>query len=114
MMRIIIAVFTCFFYVSGYAVCPNALPTNDVNFCASFKDTAGCHCRELLPKGGALCNNPHLIYETMLIRYKSLQNACATQTYTSAQDCMDNWSCYLNGGVDSHGRICSSTRLACR
>jgi hypothetical protein len=98
---------------AAFAGCPNALPTNDVNFCPSFRIAATCYCTASgLP--AAMCQNMNALYSRMLSVFGSLQNACDYQHYTSAQDCMDNWNCYLQGGVDSRGRICNSTHKACQ
>lgn len=92
--------------------CPNALPTDDVNFCPSFKAAAICYCTASgLPANA--CQDVHALYNRMISVFKSLQKACEYQHYTTTQDCIDNWSCYLAGGVDSRGRSCSSTQHAC-
>ena len=36
----------------------------------------------------------------MIAFFGSLQKACEYQQSTSTQDCLDNWTCYLNGGID--------------
>ncbi|OGV28026.1 MAG: hypothetical protein A3F18_05090 [Legionellales bacterium RIFCSPHIGHO2_12_FULL_37_14] len=101
-------------FISSFAAfaCPNALPVDDVNFCPSFKKAAVCHCTASgLPE--SLCQDMHILYERMIIMFKSLERACEFQHYTSKQDCIDNWRCYLVGGEDSLGRACSSTKLPC-
>ena len=102
-----------FFLLSGISsACTNALPTNDAGFCASFKSVAACYCTSSgLPAG--MCQDPRSLYNRMLIIFGSLQKACAYQHYTTTQDCMDNWNCYLQGGIDSQGKFCSSTGRAC-
>ena len=93
--------------------CTNALPTDDANFCSSFQTAATCYCMAAgLP--ASQCQNLNLVYERMLFVYKSLENACAHQNQTTAQNCVDNWNCYRNGGIDSQGRSCSGTTLSCR
>ncbi len=93
--------------------CGNAVPTNDLNFCASFKVVATCYCTSSgLPAG--MCQDMNMLYARMVSVYGSLDKACAAQPYTTKQDCLDNWNCYRLGGVDSRGRICSSTRKSCQ
>lgn len=96
---------------NGYS-CPESLPTHDERFCPSFKLAALCHCSQSgLPKG--FCNNVSSVYRRMVSFFGTLERACNHQGYTDAQTCMDNWSCYLNGGYDSEGRPCSGTTKAC-
>lgn len=112
MIKKLFITFMCFVSVSSFA-CPRAVPTNDVNFCASFKAAATCYCTSSgLPSG--MCQDMNQLYFRMLTVFGSLQKACEYQTYTSVQDCMNNWNCYLHGGVDSTGKSCSSTQKACQ
>lgn len=100
-----------FFSTSGFA-CSNALPTNNPGFCASFKSVATCYCTSSgLPSG--MCQDMNALYSRLMMVFGSLQKACEYQKYTTTQDCMDNWNCYRRGGVDSRGRLCSSTKKAC-
>lgn len=97
--------------------CSNALPTDSPYFCSSFKTVATCYCTATgLPSG--MCQSMPSLYSRMLSYFGSLKAACMYQQdqlhYSSAQDCIDNWNCYLNGGVDSKGRLCSATKLACQ
>lgn len=114
MIRIIVTTFlVCFLGFSAFAECPKALPTNHVNFCASFKSVAICHCTSSgLPSG--MCQDMNALYSRMLSVFGSLQRACAFQRSTTPQDCIDNWECYRHGGVDSQGRACSGTQKACQ
>ncbi|WED41800.1 hypothetical protein [Legionella cardiaca] len=115
MIRIIVAaMFACCFNFSVFAAsCPNALPTNDANFCPSFKTAAICYCTASgLPSG--VCQDMNVLYTRLIAYFGSIQKACEYQHYTSTQDCIDNWNCYLYGGVDSRGRLCSSTKRACQ
>lgn len=110
-MKNMIAAFLCCISMSGFA-CSSASSTDDVTFCSSFKDVATCHCTSTgLPKG--LCNNMKSLYSRMLIIFGSLEKACAYQHNTSEQECIDDWNCYMRGGVDSQGKSCSSTQLPC-
>ena len=112
MIRKIFAGVLYCFSMSSFA-CPIAVPTSDVNFCASFKSAATCYCTSSgLPSG--MCQDINALYNRMVVVFGSLQKACDYQHHTSSQICMDNWNCYLHGGVDSRGNICSSTRLACQ
>ncbi|MCX7114678.1 MAG: hypothetical protein NTW08_02020 [Gammaproteobacteria bacterium] len=111
-MKNILAVLLCLLSVSAFA-CPNALPTNDSEFCGSFKTAATCYCTASGLPGG-MCQNMSALYKRMMVVFGSLQRACEYQHYTSVQDCIDNWTCYLIGGIDSQGRMCSSTQNACQ
>ena len=100
-----------FLSISAFA-CPDATSTDDVNFCASFKTATICYCSEALPGCGRLSMNQ--IYSLLLTRYRTLEAACRSQSHTDAQTCIDDWNCYRLGGMDSHGRACNSTQLACQ
>lgn len=98
--------------VFAFDACPMALPTNDPGFCASFQSVAQCHCNETgTPK--AICSSMERIYIGMIARFGSVQRACEYQHNTSTQDCIDDWTCYKNGGTDSQGRMCSSSGNKC-
>lgn len=91
--------------------CPRAVPTNDSMFCSSFESVAQCYCQSRgLPRG--MCDMKQ-VYNRMLALFNSIENACAYQKDTSYQDCIDNWSCYLKGGMDSQGKICSADGKSC-
>jgi hypothetical protein len=92
--------------------CPQTVPTNDYNFCASFKESAICHCTSMgLPLN--VCRNMEDLNARMISMFGSLERACAFQKETAQQTCIDDWNCYLNGGEDSQGRLCSSTGASC-
>jgi hypothetical protein len=92
--------------------CPQALPTDDLNFCSSFKEAATCHCTSMgLPAG--LCQDMQNLNARMISMFGSLERACAFQKDTSKQTCIDDWNCYLNGGEDSNGSLCSSSGASC-
>lgn len=111
MLRRIFAVLIYVFSISTFA-CDSALPTNNPNFCASFKSVAICYCTSSgLP--AVMCQDMNMLHARMISIFGSLQKACEYQKYTTTQDCMDNWNCYRNGGVDSRGRLCSSNKKAC-
>jgi hypothetical protein len=112
MIKKIVVVIALFFSVSSFA-CPRAVPTDNVGFCASFKSAATCYCTSSGLPGG-MCQDMNQLYLRMLSVFGTLQKACEYQNYTSAQDCMNNWNCYLRGGVDSTGKSCSSTKKACQ
>jgi hypothetical protein len=104
----------CFFAVGSFAapVCPDALPTNNPGFCDSFKIAAKCHCKKSgLPTG--MCNDTELLYRRLIAAWGSLENICASQKYTSKQECVDDWNCYRLGGRNSKGQLCSSTGHSC-
>lgn len=101
-----------FFLSISASACPIAVPTSDSNFCSSFKSAATCYCTSSgLPSG--MCQDMNALYNRMMIVFGSLQKACEYQHYTTPQDCIDNWTCYLRGGVDSRGSACSSTQMPC-
>lgn len=112
MIKQIFAFFIYFCSFSAFS-CINALPTDNVNFCPSFKTAAVCYCTSSGLPGG-MCQDMNTLYNRMLSVFGSLQKACEYQKYTSTQDCMDNWNCYRLGGVDSRGRRCSSTGMKCQ
>jgi|SRR5580704_4658984 hypothetical protein len=85
--------------------CTDALPTDNKDFCPSFRSAATCYCASSgLPQG--MCLDMTALYNRMISVFGSLQKACEYQRYTTTQDCIDNWTCYRSGGIDSHGRIC--------
>lgn len=92
--------------------CPHASPTTDPNFCSTFATAAICGC---LATGipSAFCKDPKSIYSRMISVFGSLQRACEYQHDTSTQDCVNGWSCYINGGRDSNGGLCSASGRAC-
>ncbi|WP_367606176.1 hypothetical protein [Legionella sp. W05-934-2] len=98
-------------FFQSYA-CQNALPTNHPGFCASFQIAASCYCQQTgLPKG--MCQDMKQILNRMVAAYGSLQSACANQRHTPAQDCVDSWNCYINGGRDSKNQLCSGDGRRC-
>jgi len=98
--------------MTAMASCPRAVPTNDSDFCASFKSVAVCHCTSSgIPAG--MCTDMNALYSRMISLFGTLQRVCAYQRHTSTQDCIDNWTCYRQGGIDSQGRECSATQKAC-
>lgn len=110
-MKQFFAALLFFFSIPSFS-CINALSTNDVNFCPSFKAAAICYCSEtILPS--FMCKDLHALYNRMLALFGSLENVCRHQHHTTLQDCIDGWSCYIFGGFDSLGRACSSTQRAC-
>lgn len=111
MRRILVALM--FVFSTSTFACTNAVPTDNPAFCASFKTAATCYCiASGLP--AVMCQDMNMLYARLISVFGSLQKACEYQKYTSTQDCMDNWNCYRFGGIDSRGRVCSSTRRACQ
>jgi hypothetical protein len=98
---------------SSFSTCPQAVGTTDPSFCGSFKDVAYCHCMEGIGSPEA-CSDMNQVHQFMLDYYGTLENACKNQTDTDYQTCVDDWNCYLNGGVNSQGQSCSSTGSACQ
>jgi hypothetical protein len=113
--------FSCFGFVAPSAPqsapqlalgCPMAFPTNDPRFCPSFQAAATCRCiAQGVPQG--MCKDTNVIYDRMIAMFKTVERACNFQHDTTPQECMDDWSCYRKGGVDSKGRLCQSTGAAC-
>ena len=107
----------CFFVVlftlsSVSIACPRATPTNSPNFCPTFRIAAQCHCKESgLPAG--MCKNLTLLYQRLISVFGGLDKACEFQHDTTKEDCMDSWNCYLHGGKNATGNLCSGTGRAC-
>lgn len=124
-MKKIIGLFVLCFSVSSFAAtsqaeyCVKADRTTG-DFCATFTQGAQCHCREDGHLPGQLCTDMNLIYERMVKTFKTQQRACdwqaanAVPERTTSKDCMDDWNCFRNGGVDSKGQLCSGTGRSCR
>lgn len=112
-----IILLACLWSVSAFAgdtflACPQALPTDNPNFCPSFRTSATCHCTAKgMPK--SLCQDLDKMYDRMVGMFGSLQKACAFQKDTPTQTCIDDWNCYRLGGKDSQGKLCSSTGNRC-
>ena len=113
MRKLISSLALCFIYTSAMAGnCPEAAATNIPTFCPTFDTSAQCHCVEHgLPKSA--CQDTMKIYKRMLVVYRTVERACASQHDTTPQTCMDDWNCYVNGGKDSQGRSCSGTGSHC-
>ena len=112
MKKAILVLAMFMFSTIGYT-CSRALPTDDPNFCSSFRTAATCYCTSSgLPSG--MCQDMNALYNRMMIVFGSLQKACEYQHHTSTQDCVDNWNCYAHGGTDSRGRACSSNQQPCQ
>jgi hypothetical protein len=114
MKKIILATLSGLISTSLFAAssCPLALPTDNGGFCPSFKAAATCYCTEAgVPKG--LCQDMNSIYKRMLAVFGSVKRACEYQKNTDPQTCIDGWGCYMNGGTDSHGKLCSGTASPC-
>lgn len=110
-MKNFVSALILLFSVQAYT-CPRALPTDDVNFCSSFKTAALCYCTESgLPSG--MCQDMNQLYLRLIVVFGTLQKACEFQAHTTPQDCMNDWNCYLHGGIDSTGKSCSSTTKPC-
>ena len=115
MIKKIIALSVYLFSASTFAAltaCPSAVSSSEPGFCSSFKLAAQCHCTNSgLPVG--MCTNMQVLYSRMISTFGSVQRACEFQHDTSTQNCVDDWSCYQNGGINSQGGLCSSTGNAC-
>lgn len=114
MIKRIIVVLTCSFSITGFT-CSNAVPTDNAKFCDSFKIAATCYCSNSLPS--YMCQDMNVLYKRMTDYFGNLPAACQYQQdylhYTTKQDCIDNWTCYHDGGIDSRGRRCNETKLPC-
>lgn len=92
--------------------CPTASPVTSSGFCGSFSVAAECHCISSgLPRG--MCKNHRLLFKRLIDTFGSLQKACEFQKDTSIQECIDDWNCYLSGGLTSNSESCSGTGAAC-
>lgn len=114
MKKITTMLFLAFFSTSVLAngSCPSALPTNDAGFCPSFQAAASCYCTASgVPKG--MCQDVKTIYKRMIAIFGTVQRACEYQKNTPVQVCVDDWNCYMNGGKDSAGQLCSGTGKSC-
>lgn len=105
-----------FFAFSSFATtlgsCPPATPTNAPGFCSSFKLAAQCHCSSSgLPRG--MCMNMKLLYDRMISIFGSVRRACEYQRDTVTQNCIDSWSCYRSGGLNSQNEPCNGTGNPC-
>lgn len=105
--------------VASSQICtPNPiLPSDTVgNFCTLFPATvASCW-----PPVGAYKKFSHQQmmqnYNLMKSVYGTLAQACrknAATTGSTVQQCIDQWTCYVTGGRDSQGGLCSGTGAAC-
>lgn len=112
-IRLTLAIFvSCFSLTCFAASCPKAEPTNSPKFCPSFKDAALCYCKAAgLPS--SVCQSVKDIYNRLIATFGSIKAACEYQHDTTTQNCIDGWNCYMNGGKDSQGNLCSSTGKAC-
>jgi hypothetical protein len=105
-------VFFVLFVTSSVSLaCSQATPTNAPNFCATFRVAAQCHCSARLP--AAMCGKMNDLYQRLLIMFGSLEKACEYQHDTTKESCMDSWNCYLYGGNNVDGKLCSGTGRAC-
>jgi hypothetical protein len=102
-MKRILLVFLCFFWITAFAACEKAAPTDDQAFCTSFEKAASCYCSSSLPAG--MCGDMDTLYARMIFTFGTLETACALQKYTSQEDCVSDWNCYRKG-ISSHGRTC--------
>lgn len=92
--------------------CSQALPVDEPGFCQSFANAARCYCQSQgLP--AKMCANVKLIYNRMISTFGSIDKACRYQKENSYQTCLDDWQCFLNGGVLADGRVCSGTGQSC-
>jgi hypothetical protein len=114
MIKGILTGFICLISSVTFA-CPAALPTNDVNFCASFETATFCYCTTS-GYSRLICQDMNMIYNLMMVMGQgSLEKACKHfEKYSTLRDCVDNWTCYRFGGTDSRGRKCSNTQQACK
>lgn len=118
-MKKIICALMCFLSFSCFAAttsaplaCAKAVAPSNPGFCPSFKSVAACQC---VTRGmpATLCNDMGKLHAKMISMFGTIQAACNYQKDTTPQECMDDWSCYLNGGKDSKGAACSATGRKC-
>lgn len=97
---------------------PNPVVTSDTknDFCTTFSESvASCWP----PVGSHKNFTPAQMkfnYNLMVRFYGSLKAACnksAPSNGSTPQQCIDQWNCYINGGIDSQGGQCSGTKKSC-
>lgn len=113
LLNMIRFVFVMLLLVSSVSLaCPQATPTNAPNFCATFRVAAQCHCTSSgLPT--RMCKSIQLLYHRMISIFGAVEKACEYQHDTTKENCIDSWNCYLNGGVNAEGNLCSGTGRTC-
>lgn len=92
--------------------CPTSSDTNQADFCTTFYSAASCRCSERQGPP-SICTDMHQLYNVLVSLFGSINVACSKQHETSVQKCIDAWQCYISGGTDSQGRLCSGTGKAC-
>ena len=114
MLKGLLAVLLFIVQSSVFALgCSKASSTDSSDFCPTFKVAATCYCTSSgLPSG--MCQDMNALYNRMISVFGSLKKACEFQHYTTPQECIDNWNCYLFGGVDSRGRLCNVNKQPCK
>lgn len=66
-----------------------------------------------------MCKDTKIVYQRMIAAFGSQEGACRWQEKngsperTTYQECMDDWNCYMKGGVDSKGALCNATGKPC-
>ena len=118
-MKKIIVFFMCIFSLSCFADCAKAPDPSDPNFCSAFKPIAVCHCMADGHLPEKLCPNGKVIHQRMIAAFGTQDAACLWQERNGSekkatyQECMDDWNCYMKGGVDSNGGLCNATGNPC-
>ena len=120
-MKKIVLLFMLGFSFSCFALeyCNKAPDITDPTFCSEFSKIAICHCMADGRLPPELCPSAQEVYKRMIATFGSQDKACRWQEKngsperTTYQECMDDWNCYMKGGVDSKGRLCSGTGAAC-
>lgn len=110
--KLILSLFFFFSFKALASSCPQAMTVTSPGFCNSFKSAAECHCISSgLPR--KMCTNYRLLYKRMIDTFGSLQRACEFQHDTTTQECIDDWNCFLSGGLTSSSGSCSGTGQSC-
>lgn len=102
---------SCSLYSLSCFACPQAVHTSHPHFCDSFHSVAQCHCADSLPH--SMCKDMQKLYARMISMFGSVERACRFQQDTSTQNCIDDWKCYREGGVNTQGELCSGTGDKC-
>lgn len=86
------------------------------DFCTLFPETVAS-CWPLGHQSTFTPEQMKINYTLMLAPYGgSLFMACkqnASKNGSTTQQCIDQWTCYIKGGKDSQGGLCSGTGVSC-
>lgn len=100
---------------SPYILVP---PVTSPAFCKTFKHStiSGCHLHLRLAPflWPIFCHSMPKIYHEMMHHYhRNIVKACRKQDHGYVQGCINGWHCYMYGGRDRKGQLCSGTGQSC-